>query len=372
VIKRSAFTLVELLVVIAIIGILVALLLPAVQAAREAARRSQCSNQLKQIGLASLLHEDANGFYPSGGWGTRFLPDPNRGFGKAQPGGWYYSVFSYLEENTLRDLGRGARVGTTEWQNAIRKLVQTSIPGFLCPSRRNVALGPHIGTLAAEYAFVANLEVAKGDYAANSGDALRHATIGPSSPFDFVQATPLSLAQVDSGLYTRWPNTSRPTIGASQNVDYQNGVSFFASEVKVAQITDGTSKTYLVGEKFVAPTSYDNSNATTDGSHFGDNQSIYVGYEWDNHRVAWRPQAVNAFNLYGPRDSDWQPSQDAIGRIVPSLVAFGSAHSSALNMAFCDGSVQTVAYDIESDVHRQQAIRNDGGDVNGHIVTGGR
>ncbi|MDO4628191.1 MAG: DUF1559 domain-containing protein [Planctomycetia bacterium] len=140
--KRNAFTLVELLVVIAIIGMLVGLLLPAVQQAREAARKMQCNNNLKQLGLASLNHESIATIYPSGGWDKSKTGDPDAGFGISQMGGWTYSILPFIEQNALYQLGADSdpESASETQKNGAKQRTEIALPFFFCPSRRSCKL----------------------------------------------------------------------------------------------------------------------------------------------------------------------------------------------------------------------------------------
>ncbi|MGI9456118.1 MAG: DUF1559 domain-containing protein [Aeoliella sp.] len=347
--QPRAFTLVELLVVIAIIGILVALLLPAVQSAREAARRMQCKNQIKQLGLGCLLHLDTHGFLPSGGWDYDWSADPDRGYGESQPGGWPYSILTYIEQQQLRDLGEGTTGNRRDWERASTQLHQTPVTAFICPSRRSASVYKGAWISVNEQPWLASLSqtsgVAKSDYAANSGT---------SRYFDGEQyGNPTSYQQADTN--PRWKssddcNDPRDVRGFRR---CQSGVIHHRSEIKISRITDGTTHTYLLGEKFMETDNYDGS---LDGAKrdYGDNQSIFVGFDWDNHRVAFGP-------ISAEDDPDfYQPIQDTPGVDVFPNYRFGSAHASGYNAVMCDGSVQLIAYDIDFQVHADLANRMDG------------
>jgi prepilin-type N-terminal cleavage/methylation domain-containing protein len=318
---RSAFTLVELLVVITIIGILIALLLPAVQAAREAARRLQCCNNLKQIALAFMEHEEKQKFFPTGGWCFRMVGDPNRGFDKRQPGGWEFNILPYLEQQALYDLGTGAALGSAAQKAANRQRIMTPLEVMNCPSRRRPILYPvdpayYGGGSNSVYLTDPVTQVARGDYASNAGDTKIN---------EYWFAAWVDYATGDSPS-CQWPS---PTAFS--------GVSFQRSEIKWADITDGTSNTYMVGEKYLMPDHY------YDGSINFDDQSLYCGWNNDNNR-----------------STNFPPLEDTPGFSFAYEAGFGSAHSIGFHMALCDGSVHFIDYSLDPQIHNLLGNRKDG------------
>ncbi|MBQ6107882.1 MAG: DUF1559 domain-containing protein, partial [Thermoguttaceae bacterium] len=219
--QRKGFTLVELLVVIAIIGMLVGLLLPAVQQAREAARRMQCGNNLKQLGLACMNHESANMKFPSGGWGSTYCGDPDRGFGKGQSGNWAYSLLPYLEQNAIFQLGStGVNTSITKKSSAER--MNTAINAFICPSRRTAKLFTVANTTYNDSNFSAT-QGCKGDYAACYGTTTMAATNNAAS----------------------YPNKVSMIKNTASTLP--TGIIYDVSETKMGEIRDGTTNTYLIG-----------------------------------------------------------------------------------------------------------------------------
>lgn len=301
---RLAFTLVELLVVIAIIGILVALLLPAIQAAREAARRTQCANHLKQFAIATQVHADARKELPIGHQRWKHGTPGDGGDGTPKAGGWAWSAFllPYIEETTLYDqidfglpLGNTADTSAAQQQNTI--VCQTPISIARCPSD---VLEPTLPTgLASGPARLA--AQATTSYKANGG------------PFE------------DN--YT--DKNKGPATGAFAQ---ERGPS--RGHVKMKHITDGTSKTIAYGETCFR---YSYLRPPDDVDFF----SFYGAMNWN------RAEAGNTYRVMSTGESRINPA-DSFVTLWPQVgrEAFGSYHSGGAQFVYLDGSVQFINEDI--------------------------
>jgi prepilin-type N-terminal cleavage/methylation domain-containing protein len=199
--RRTAFTLVELLIVIAIIATLIGLLLPAVQGAREAGRRSQCANNLRQLGLAIMNYESVRKVFPNG----RISRDPDAY-------GWTFRLLPYLEEQPLFDAWV-PDAPVFDDRNA--KAMRSPVAGYYCPSRRGPAADRNFDNNNRRPPVLA--AAAGGDYAANAGSYFMYSS--------------------EDGL----PDGKKA------------GPIFTFSKVKAAHVTDGLSKTFAVGERHIPP-----------------------------------------------------------------------------------------------------------------------
>jgi prepilin-type N-terminal cleavage/methylation domain-containing protein/prepilin-type processing-associated H-X9-DG protein len=330
---NGGFTLVELLVVITIIAILIALLLPAVQMAREAARRAHCTNNVKQLSFGCLEHEHFNGFFPTGGWGFFWAPDPNRGFDNKQPGGWCYNILPYIEQQMLHDMGLGKSNAEVSAANVTR--IATPLSVFACPTRRPAVVLP--GGCQPWQNCSGWIGHCSTCYAANAGECDMY-LITSTDPNRY--KLPGSYAEGDNPSF--WTSTSAPNNSAWAK---SNGVVITHSMVRMSDVADGASCTLLLGEKAVNPDNY------LDGGDGGDDWSYMDGCQDDVCRGCGAAAD-------GPTYFIRTPIQDTPG--FASSLWFGSPHANSLNMSMCDGSVHPISYGINPETFRRLCNRMDG------------
>ena len=338
---RVAFTLVELLVVIAIIGILVGLLLPAVQAAREAARRMQCSNNLKQMGLASLNLESAYKHLPQGPFDGH--PQAVTSGGSPAPSGYDYAsgktccraanrdgwsaqfhILPFMEQSNVYN---SATTVPPVWpivSNAANEngVARTLIPTLYCPSRRApTAYGSQFG---------------RTDYAGCAG----YFQGRPDSKVNFIPAAPLGA-----------PAQPTRTLANGGLAPGKGGAIVWGGtkrKRRLGEITDGTSNSIIYSEKALHPTQH--------GRDGGDNER-WNNAGWDECVIRWHfaPRPDQNTHFVGP------PGGPNWNRY------FGSAHPGGLNAVFVDGSVRFFSFTIDADIWRKLCVIDDGEPLGGEL-----
>jgi prepilin-type N-terminal cleavage/methylation domain-containing protein len=312
--RHKAFTLVELLVVIAIIGILVALLLPAIQAAREAARRSQCMNNLKQMTLAALNHHDQKGTFPPGCVLDKYPYSGTDNFYS----GWTREIMAYAEDTALRELyNPTVPVNSLTDPNA-KKFRETLVPLYACPSDFPMELLiPESGPANRD-----SILFMTGSYRGNAGRGDGTVT------WYLYESVPSPGAT--------GPNLNKGWRGPMHAVVRSNGAqppasTYLLRPEKIKNIVDGTSKTLLIGE------------------------STNI---WPRRRSFW---AYTHGNYVLSQPTPYAPTLNGDFTRCTSAGSYGqsnrachsgwfSNHSGGMNAANCDGSVSFLAFDIDLSV----------------------
>ena len=308
--KPHGFTLVELLVVIAIIAMLVTLLLPAVQSAREAARRTQCINHLKQMGLAFQNHHSALNYFATAGgpnwdWQMSYSDSGNPVVGEKQHGGWGFQILPYTEEVAVWE-GGGQPDNMSKSVFARGALLSW----MFCPTRREPEAVMANDWLRHPGSSGRNIPHAKNDYAAAAHD----------TNVTFRNRGPVIRNEKGVGAVTRSWLTDTESV----------------SPTSIDKIADGTSKTMLLGEKRM--------NIGRLGlMQANDNEGYTTGWNHDTMRYVSR-----------------RPLPDFIHERDPGDDRFGSSHTGGLNIGLCDGAVRFLPYETDPEIFKALGCRNDG------------
>lgn len=295
------FTLIEMLVTISVIAILIALLLPAVQQAREAARRSQCVNNLKQIGLALHNYHDIHEAFPPGFTGGFELHKDDKRWG------WGTFILPQLEQATLynRLAPDEHSLFRTVFSNVRQKLLKTSVTTYLCPSDSTQPL--------------ANVNR---DF---TGPALSQSTPTVTA----FHINHVGVKGATSSYVGSFGDFWRPNYGIwnAQNL-HGNGVFGCLTSTRIRDIVDGTSQTFAIGER-----SYENYGST------------WVGVEAWNQCTTWGVSMVTGSAYYKMNDAPAPYPFTCDGR---GASGFSSKHSGGANFLMCDGSARFVSETIDS------------------------